>query len=52
MSLWGNHAIIKPHGELYVKFHDGDEYVWNTVHASVTLYAFVSLNKDCIAYPA
>ncbi len=31
MDLWGNYAVIKPHGELYVKFHDGDEYVWSTV---------------------
>lgn len=31
MELWGNHAIIRPVGELFVKFHDGDEYCWSTV---------------------
>ena len=31
MHLRGNHAQIRPVGELSVKFHDGDEYVWSTV---------------------
>ena len=33
MELWGNHAIIRPVGELFVKFIDGDEYCWSTVRA-------------------
>lgn len=37
MELWGNHAIIRPVGELYVKFSDGDEYCWSTVRAPLTL---------------
>jgi hypothetical protein len=36
MELWGNHAIIKPVGELYIKFHDGDEYCWSTVGGTLT----------------
>ena len=31
MHLRGNYALIRPVGELYVRFHDGDEYVWSTV---------------------
>lgn len=31
MHLRGNHAQIRPVGELHVRFHDGDEYVWSTV---------------------
>lgn len=34
MHLRGNHAQIRPVGELSVKFHDGDEYVWSTVSLS------------------
>ena len=33
MELWGNHAIIRPVGELFVQFHDGDEYCWSTVRS-------------------
>jgi len=31
MALRGNYAIIRPAGELHVKFHDGDEFIWSTV---------------------
>ena len=37
MHLRGNHAQIRPVGELYVRFHDGDEYVWSTVRISACL---------------
>jgi hypothetical protein len=33
MELWGNHARIRPAGELFVKFDDGDEYCWCPVRA-------------------
>ena len=31
MELWGNHARIRPAGEMYATFHDGDEYCWAPV---------------------
>ena len=34
MHLRGNHAQIRPVGELSVKFHDNDEFVWSTVSLS------------------
>ena len=33
MELWGNHARIRPAGEMYATFHDGDEYCWAPVRA-------------------
>ncbi|EIE19936.1 hypothetical protein COCSUDRAFT_3622, partial [Coccomyxa subellipsoidea C-169] len=30
-----NYALFRPVGEFSVKFHDGDEYVWNSVNACV-----------------
>lgn len=49
MELWGNHARLCPDGELYLKFHDGDEYCWSTVrHSSASL---APCPLDCRASP-
>ena len=38
MELWGNHAIIRPVGELFVHFSDGDEYCWSTARNHTHLF--------------
>ncbi|KAK9916982.1 hypothetical protein WJX75_009487 [Coccomyxa subellipsoidea] len=46
MELWGNHAIIRPVGELFVKFIDGDEYCWSTVPTYINNILIGKRNLD------
>ena len=46
MHLRGNHAQIRPVGELSVKFHDGDEYVWSTVSFSMDMQLVIYLGRS------
>ncbi|CAL5227045.1 g9943 [Coccomyxa viridis] len=46
MHLRGNYALIRPVGELYVRFHDGDEYVWSTATTYVNNLLVGARNID------
>lgn len=51
MHLRGNYALIRPVGELYVQFHDGDEYIWTTV-SSPAQYFSPWLPTSCVPMEA
>ena len=39
MALRPNYAIFRPVGEMQMHFHDGNEYLWNTVRLSALISA-------------